>query len=51
MRGRSVAFFIRGNDLFFSSDRETARQVVERLRGGLVLRTLFPEPGERPQWA
>ena len=24
---------------------------VERLRGGLVLRTLFQEPAERPQWA
>lgn len=24
---------------------------VERLRGGLVLRALFPDPAERPQWA
>lgn len=24
---------------------------VERLRGGLVLRALFPNPAERPQWA
>lgn len=24
---------------------------VERLQGGLVLRTLFPDPTERPQWA
>lgn len=24
---------------------------MERLRGGLVLRALFPDPAERPQWA
>jgi hypothetical protein len=24
---------------------------LERLRGGLVLRALFPDPAERPQWA
>ena len=32
-------------------DGSTTPLDVERLRGGLVLRTLFPEPGERPQWA
>jgi hypothetical protein len=30
-RGRSLAFFIRGNDLFFASDVETAKRAVDRL--------------------
>jgi len=55
-RGEPVAFFIRGNDLFFASDPETARRAVDRLVQGApstgvpgdLDRLLGLVPGEAP---